>query len=321
MFFFLLVSRRQHKLRGLREQAVEEAIRLGGYQTLPLGRDRHGRFYYRFPRDSRRVFVSQPVREGEDSAPAPSPAPAALGVTGAAAGGDAGRPTAESSSPWLPQNLLPLAAPRAPAPLEQDLMVYEDDRGVASLVAWLNESGQREGPLRAALLRAFPPRPPEKRIKEEEEKEAGGGGSEAAAAGGDQGRQDVAADAASGGGAAGEGEATEGGDKAAEGQEEGGAAEAATASGGGGGKNLRRGSRRGPDDRGVLARPTRNQELPRMLAEGGVELRVAVNPPGASNNVLVPAAEAVVEFDNDGEADEVRRGEGGGQRGGGVSEG
>lgn len=60
----------QHKLRSLREQAVEEAIRLGGYQTTALGRDRHGRAYLRFPGDPRRVFVDRWTTEGdEDSHP------------------------------------------------------------------------------------------------------------------------------------------------------------------------------------------------------------------------------------------------------------
>ncbi|CAN0471539.1 unnamed protein product, partial [Laminaria digitata] len=77
-------ERAQHKLRGLREQAVEEAIRLGGYQTLPLGRDRHGRFYYRFPGDSRRVFVSRAFREGDEGSEDALAATARLSAAAAA---------------------------------------------------------------------------------------------------------------------------------------------------------------------------------------------------------------------------------------------
>ncbi|CAN0471523.1 unnamed protein product, partial [Laminaria digitata] len=41
-------------------------------------------------------------------------------------------------------------------PVTEDMTVYENDGDLEALVSWLNESGQREGPLRAALLRAFP---------------------------------------------------------------------------------------------------------------------------------------------------------------------
>ncbi|CAN0514777.1 unnamed protein product, partial [Ectocarpus sp. 12 AP-2014] len=148
-------ERAQHKLRGLREQAVEEAIRLGGYQTLPLGRDRHGRFYYRFPGDSRRVFVSHPVREGKGDG-LDIAVSEATGADGGG-GGDAKATGVAAAQPsW--RKLVP--SPGGPAPAEEDLMVYENDGDVDALVAWLNESGQREGPLRAALLRAFPPASP-----------------------------------------------------------------------------------------------------------------------------------------------------------------
>ena len=280
---------------------MEEAIRLGGYQTLPLGRDRHGRFYYRFPRDSRRVFVSQPVREGDGDGggggggDTGSTAVSTLGVTGAAIGTGAERGSAESPPPPTSQSLVcaPPGGGGRP-PLEEDLMVYENDGDVEALVAWLNESGQREGPLRAALLRAFPPSPPP---PPEQTKEVEGDGkkSESSSAA-------VAMDVAREGEDASQADGTDGA-----GEEEENAETGAASGKGGGGRGARRGARRGGDvnDRGVLARPSRNQELPRMLAEGGVELRIAVNPPGANNNVLVPATEAVVEFDNDGEAAEV----------------
>ncbi|CAN0431835.1 unnamed protein product, partial [Ectocarpus sp. 12 AP-2014] len=279
-------ERAQHKLRGLREQAVEEAIRLGGYQTLPLGRDRHGRFYYRFPGDSRRVFVSHPVREGKGDG-LDIVVSEATGADGG--GGDAKAAGIAAAQPsW--RKLVP--SPGGPGPAEEDLMVYENDGDLDALVAWLNESGQREGPLRAALLRAFPPASPPPPLPEAaaalEKTDHGDGLKPSAAAmvadgeGGRGGDNSAAAAAAAAAAAGADDDA------------------AATAAG-----DERSSSRRAGDaasDRGVLARPSRNQELPRLLAEGGVELRVAMNPPGASNNVLVPETEVVVEFDNDGEA-------------------
>lgn len=301
---------------------MEEAIRLGGYQTLPLGRDRHGRFYYRFPRDSRRVFVSQPVREGDgDGGDGGGETGAAAGAATAAAAREGG--PAASSQPPPSQSLARVPAapptPRPRSPLEEDLMVYENDGDVEALVAWLNESGQREGPLRAALLRAFPPAPspsqPPPMLEQAKEEEVDGDGKAPASAAinaGREGRSNGEADGADGAGAGAGAEAGEaGGDEAAAAAQEGDNAEAAAAAAvsGSGRRGARRGARHGgggdANDRGVLARPSRNQELPRMLAEGGVELRIAVNPPGASNNVLVPTTEAVVEFDNDGEAAEV----------------
>ncbi|CAM9797939.1 unnamed protein product, partial [Discosporangium mesarthrocarpum] len=47
----------QHGLRKLREQAVEEAIFLGGYSTEPLGTDRYHRLYMRLPGDPDRLYV------------------------------------------------------------------------------------------------------------------------------------------------------------------------------------------------------------------------------------------------------------------------
>lgn len=342
---FIFFSVLQHKLRGLREQAVEEAIRLGGYQTIPLGRDRHGRFYYRFPRDSKRVFVSQPVWEGEGDgaagsgrgkgedgdiggAPAPSPS---LGVAAATSTGEGGGPLLEAAG--LQQSSVPV--PRNPAPIEQDLMVYDNDGDVEALLAWLNESGQREGPLRAALLRAFPPsagqRSKEADDSGEEKLKAAaaaptamevGGEAEDTTAGG--GGDCSGASSSTGGGASGTGTGAgeAGGEESAAGQDEDNAVVAGAGAGGGsggggagGGRGGRRGGRRGSDanDRGVLARHSRNQDLPRMLAEGGVELRIAVNPPGANNNVLVPDTKAVVEFDNDAVVAEVCLGRGRGR--------
>lgn len=82
---------------------------------------------------------------------------------------------------------------------------------------------------------------------------------------------------------------------------------------GAGRPDRRRGARggRGSDDRrAVLASSKRCQELPRLLQEGQVELRMATNPPGAHGNVMLPASEAVVEFDNEADAAEVKGGRG-----------
>lgn len=288
---------------------MEEAIRLGGYQTLPLGRDRHGRFYYRFPGDSRRVFVSHAIgEEDEGRSGDTSSLPSVAKVGGSSRDDDVAR-----------QELLEL--PKTPSP--EDLMVYENDGDVETLVEWLHESGQREGPLRAALLRAFPPSrratralaattdahgptPLDKDKNSDKDNDRGNDvghvkiegdavmprGDEEGEAAGARGRSND------------EGEEVSGRER----QETGAVEATGTSAGGGkgGGRGRRSGGRR-QEDRGVLARPSRNQELPRLLEEGLVELRIALNPPGGQNNVLVPVSESVVEYDHDGEVDEVRR--------------
>lgn len=342
----------QHKLRGLREQAVEEAIRLGGYQTLPLGRDRGGRFYFRFPGDARRVFVSHAARQGEEESLTLADdregkgrrvvgkvADSGFGGIGGGGGGGAGgsRASITAAASLLPRN---------PAP--EDLMVYENNGDLDALMGWLNESGQREGPLRAALLRAFPPSrsargrspspmdvdssPPPPPATTTTVSDGGTGRAEAAAGVKQEDVSSVAATTEEEDGleakppgeegeagaepaaVAGSGEGLEENGEGKRGEEEAvGAMEAtatATTSGGGGGRG-RRGRRSDDPNKGVLARPSKNHELPQMLQEGRVELRITM-PPGASGNVLVPVSEAVVEFDNDGEVDEVREGPGGG---------
>lgn len=264
----------QHKLRRLREQAMEEAIRLGGYRTQPLGRDRHGRYYYRFPGDSRRVFVGAAARDPSD-------------------GGD------EFSFEDGPVETSILSRQDY---ITEDLMVYENDGDLDALIGWLDKSGQREGPLRAALLRAFPPGQHVGAVTGgtgvAASKEEGEGGLEKTV---NHGTVDDGADPL----------LDDDGDvkmvDEGQGSTDAAADVAAPTVGADDGSRQRKGGRRG-EEKGVLAKPTRNQELPRLLEEGLVELRMSLNPPGASNNVLLPASEAVVEVDNDGEVDEVRAG-------------
>lgn len=277
----------QQKLRTLREKAMEEAIRLGGYRTQPLGRDRHGRYYYRFPGDPRRVFVGAASRD-------PSDGGEEFGI----------KDGPVETSILLRQDHV-----------TEDLMVYENDGDLDALIGWLNKSGQREGPLQAALLRAFPPGQPAGAG-------AGEGGTGAATqkeeGKDDEGRLEKAVNHGTVDGGAdplldddGDVKMIDGGQGSTDATkpEEVTSDVAAPAVGTDGGARHRKGGRRG-EDKGVLAKPTRNQELPRLLEEGLVELRMSLNPPGASNNVLLPASEAVVEFDNDGEVDEVRAGAG-----------
>lgn len=261
---------------------MEEAIRLGGYRTQPLGRDRHGRYYYRFPGDPRRVFVGAAARDPSDG----------------------GEEFSFEDGPVEPSILL------RQNHVTEDLMVYENNGDLDALIEWLDKSGQREGPLRAALLRAFPPGQPAGAVAggtgaaapKEEEKEDEGVLEKTVNHGTVDGGADPSLD--------------EDGDvkMIEEEQETADATEAAAdvaapTVGADGGSRQRKGGRRG-EERGVLAKPTRNQELPRLLEEGLVELRMSLNPPGASNNVLLPASEAVVEIDNDGDVDEVRAGGG-----------
>lgn len=260
--------------------------------------------------------------------------------------------------------------PRDPAP--GDLAMYENETDIRALISWLDESGQREGPLRAALLRAFPvPTRPaflssstgssggdgvgfgSKSTAERNSTVADGTSSATAddfpsvrkdRAGVDTGNLSYMADdhrdipsevAAAGAGAgsdavSGDGGLENGAETAAapdgsgdsgpgiyQPEVEGKHGQAAAAvgeetpekyKGGGTGGSKRRGrsGNAAGEPRATLALPRRSQELPRLLAEGAVELKMAVNPPGAHGNVMLPATEAVVEFDNDAEADEVR---------------
>lgn len=236
--------------------------------------------------------------------------------------------------------------PKDPAP--GDLSVYENEADVRSLIAWLNESGQREGPLHAALLRAFPPPPPPSATRSssgadclpmdvESAGVVGGGGegesavepqSDSGKSGFRRGSEEYGLnEAATGGGGGGKerrGDATSADVGADEGPfngefrqgEEDGEGEGEEAEdvkkdkggdgGGGGGRRRGRGGNASSEPRATQAHPKRSQELPRLLAEGAVELKMAVNPPGAHGNVMLPASEAVVEVDDDAQAEQVR---------------
>lgn len=273
----------------------------------------------------------------------------------------------------------PPLLPKNPSP--HDLTVYETEADIRALIAWLNESGQREGSLRAAILRAFPPPPtstrrsgssnagsaaarsPTPQLPMDVVQTAGDATSGGEGAAGDPGhgsqpggdsptgsvaavgggttvgqegsggvadsrdrrvRGDADADSANGevgsNGPAhcddgdgergrGDGEST-----AATEKDKGNAGAAGGEAGGGGAASVTDGRRRGRGGNGsgeprvTLAPAKRSQELPQLLAEGKVELRMAVNPPGAHGNVMMPASEAVVEFENDAAADQVRSG-------------
>lgn len=251
-------------------------------------------------------------------------------------------------------------------PPPKDLAVYQTEADIRSLIAWLNESGQREGYLRAALLRAFPwsqtSQSPMDEGETTGEASSGGGGSVARGSGydshpGDEsttvsvpavggevtvGREgssscvggildrrtkgDADADSANSevgsngpahcdngdyGGGRRDGESTAVSRTEKEKSSTGAAGGEAS---GGGTASVTDGRRRGRGGNGsgeprvTLAHPKRSQELPQLLAEGKVELRMAVNPPGAHGNVMMPASEAVVEFENDAAADQVRSG-------------
>lgn len=226
-----------------------------------------------------------------------------------------------------------LQVPRNPTP--GDFVVYESEVELRRLMVWLNECGQREGPLRAALLRAFPEK---KQVKacdssasdptlmdvedsrdgkrndrattgssNESGRDSGRGknvrdssvvrtaervdGSGEEHASGNEGNQGSTSEEGQGGEVAGESAGAEVPSSSASRPRRGG-----------------RGGRGGSADirKAVIATAKKSQELPRLLQEGGVELRIANNPPGAHGNVMAPSAEAVVEFDNDAEANDVR---------------
>jgi hypothetical protein len=65
-------------LRQLREKAVEEAVRLGGHRMDPLGADRCGRLYFRFPADPERVYVCGPGAGGGEAGASDSAAVSAM---------------------------------------------------------------------------------------------------------------------------------------------------------------------------------------------------------------------------------------------------
>ncbi|CAM9487076.1 unnamed protein product, partial [Sphacelaria rigidula] len=254
-------ERAQHKMRALGEQAVEEAIRLGGYRTLPLGRDRHGRFYFRFAGDPKRVFVTHKIQKGDEEGQN------SRGSEDSTMDVDGGDDKQTQHPHRLPP---PPLLSKNPPP--KDLAVYQTEADIRALIAWLNESGQREGYLRAALLRAFPwsqtSQSPMDEGETTGEASSGGGGSKEKSSTGAAGGE------ASGGGTA---SVTDG-------------------------RRRGRGGNGSGEPRVTLAHPKRSQELPQLLAEGKVELRMAVNPPGAHGNVMMPASEAVVEFENDAAA-------------------
>ena len=317
----------QDKLRGLREQEAEEAIRIEGCRTRPLGRDRHGRYYFRLPGDSGKVFVGpaskNPSNGGEEY--------------GIDVGGNV---AADRTNLLLP-----------PDPAANDLGVYEREDDLEALVAWLNESGRREGPLRAALLRAFPHLrsktssavtateraagatgvgglgeiartveiagvtvddgagkfAAEDVIQEEETPEyrakgKGKGKAQCSISGetatrgavkGDDGRKGCNGNA---------GGSCDGGTRANGGEARSGSPALSTSTA----SPASSAAADGGDDRAVLAGPSRNRELLQLLEDGLVELELVLNPPGSGNTVVAPASEVVIEFDHDGKVQKVR---------------
>lgn len=219
--------------------------------------------------------------------------------------------------------------------------VYETEDEIRRLVRWLNEGGQREGPLRAALLRAFPAMRSESVGKSSERKgeiaakeEASPGGEASRGSLGEtgegRGHGEAEADGVSvsrgavaegvEGGRGGDGVGVEDGDRgqgersgescggsdaaaaasavpgaAADGA--GASAEASSAGGRGDRRKGGRGARGGDEKKAALASSKRCQELPRLLEEGAVELRMSGNQPA-------PVVRA--EPGNDAEGDEVR---------------
>ncbi|CAM9442195.1 unnamed protein product, partial [Chrysoparadoxa australica] len=109
----------RHGLRKLRDKAVEEAIRLSGFRTTPLGWDRACRSYCRFAWEGDRVYVCPAVGSMKEDVE------------------------------WMPG-----ALPTGPS--VQKWRVLDSQEGIRALVEWLDPRGIRERQLRENLLKAFP---------------------------------------------------------------------------------------------------------------------------------------------------------------------
>jgi hypothetical protein len=102
------------------DRIVEEAVRLCGTRTSPLGEDRHGRFYWKMPGDDTRLFVV--IRDG-----------------------DRDRKLKE----MLSEEELAIKAGRC------HWLCYETREDIQALVGYLDSRSSREGPLRESIVHEF----------------------------------------------------------------------------------------------------------------------------------------------------------------------